>query len=389
MTDDRVYLDHAATTVLLPEAAQAWLDAAGRVGNPSSLHAAGRRARRVIEESRESIAELLDVRPSEVVFTAGGTEADNLAVKGIPWAQPTRPRILCSAIEHHAVLDAVLWMGEQGYVVEWIPVDRRGRVDPDDVRERLDDDVALCTVMWANNEMGTIQPIAELAALCAQADVPFHSDAVQALGNIPVDLDLPGLTAATLSGHKIGAPVGVGALIVDRDASVIPLLHGGGQERDMRSGTVDAAGIAAFAAAVDVAVTQQVRTQAYLRDLSQRLIAGIRDVAPQAVVNGDLDERLPGNVHVTFPGCEGDALLMLLDAAGIECSTGSACTSGIPEPSHVLLAMGVEPRVARGSLRFSMSRSTSVSDIDRVIAALPAVLDRAARAASPRLQRRA
>lgn len=388
MTDRRVYLDHAATTHLSPAAAQAWASAAAQVGNPSSLHTSGRQARRLVEESRESVADDLGVRPSEVVFTSGGTEADNLAVKGFAWRGGSAGRVLASPIEHHAVLDAVLWLEEQGHKVDWIPVDALGRVDVNYVRAHLDDDVAVCTVMWANNEIGTVQPIHQIAQACLDAGVPFHSDAVQALGAIPLDCAIPGLTSAALSGHKIGAPVGVGALILERDAEPVPLQHGGGQEREVRSGTVDAASIAAFAVAVHEAVEHQAEAAEHMRLLRDRLIDGIVDLAPEAVVNGDRVDRLPGNVHVTFPGCEGDALLMLLDAAGVECSTGSACTSGIPEPSHVLLAMGVDARTARGSLRLSLSRTSTDADIDRVLDVLPAALGRAARASSPRLRSR-
>jgi cysteine desulfurase len=384
---DRAYLDHAATTALLPEAAEAWRDAASRVGNPSSLHAAGRSARRLVEEARESIADDLHVRPSEVIFTSGGTEADNLAVKGLAWAHPQRPRILCSAIEHHAVLDPVVWLGEQGREIDWLGVDALGRVDPSLVRERLGTDVALCTVMWANNEVGTVQPIAEIAAACAEAGVPFHTDAVQALGQLPIDGSLPGLTSMALSGHKVGAPVGTGALILRRDARVVPVVHGGGQEREVRSGTLDAAGVAAFGVAVHHAVEAQAAHAARLVALRQDLIDGIMRLAPDAIVNGDPVERLPANVHVSFPGCEGDTLLMLLDAAGVECSTGSACTAGVPEPSHVLEAMGVDPGLARGSLRFSLGCTSTSDDVDRVIEVLPAALERASRAATPRLRR--
>ena len=387
MQSDRAYLDHAATTALLPEAAEAWRDAASRVGNPSSLHAVGRSARRLVEEARESIADDLHVRPSEVIFTSGGTEADNLAVKGLAWAHPERPRILCSAIEHHAVLDPVVWLGEQGHEIDWLPVDSFGRVDPDVVKARLGDDVALCTVMWANNEVGTVQPIAEIAAACAEAGVPFHTDAVQALGQLPIDGSLPGLTSMALSGHKVGAPVGTGALILRRDARVVPVVHGGGQEREVRSGTLDAAGVAAFGVAVHHAVEAQAAHAARLVALRQDLIDGIMRLAPDAIVNGDPVERLPANVHVSFPGCEGDTLLMLLDAAGVECSTGSACTAGVPEPSHVLEAMGVDPGLARGSLRFSLGCSSTSDDVDRVIEVLPAALERASRAATPRLRR--
>lgn len=387
MQSERAYLDHAATTTLLPEAVEAWLEASARVGNPSSLHSSGRATRRIVEESRESIADDLDVRPSEVLFTSGGTEADNLAVKGLAWARPDRPRILCSAIEHHAVLDPVAWLGEQGRDITWLPVDARGRVDLDAVRDSLGDDVSLCTVMWANNEVGTIQPIAEIAAACAEWGVPFHTDAVQALGQVPVDAALPGLTSLAVSGHKLGSPVGTGALVLRRDAQIVPHMHGGGQEREVRSGTFDAAGIAALAVAVRRAVSDRIAHAARMVGLRDSLIEGIGSIVPEAVINGDAVERLPGNVHVSFPDCEGDTLLMLLDAAGVECSTGSACTAGVPEPSHVLEAMGVAPAVARGSLRFSLGRASTAADVDRVLEVLPAVIDRAQRAATPRLRR--
>lgn len=390
----RAYVDHAASTDLLPQAREAWLAAAEAVGNPSSLHTSGRRARRIVEESRESVAADLGVRASEVIFTASGTEADNLAVKGFAWlADPQGRRdlqgrrIVSSPIEHHAVLDPVLWLGEQGYDVSWLPVNDAGRVDPSDVRSALGSDVALCTVMWANNEVGTIQPIADIAAACAEVGVPFHSDAVQALGVVPLDGSLPGLTSLALSGHKIGAPTGVGALVLSRDATLVPVLHGGGQERDLRSGTLDAASIAAFAVAVHIAVAEQDDHARHLAMLANSLREGIRGTFPQAVFNGDEHDRLPGNVHVSFPGAEGDALLMLLDAAGVECSTGSACTAGIPEPSHVLLAMGVPADVARGSLRFSFGRSSSTVDVDAILAALPSAVDRASRASVPRMTR--
>ena len=388
MTPKRAYLDHAASTPMLPEAAEAWLASADRVGNPSSLHAAGRRARRVVEESRESIAADLGVRPSEIIFTAGGTESDNLAVKGLAWARPDRPRLLCSSIEHHAVLDPVAWLGEQGRVIDWIAVNGLGRVDPAEVERLLGHDVALCTVMWANNEVGTVQPVAAIAAACERAGVPFHTDAVQALGQVPVDAGLPGITALTLSGHKIGAPVGVGVLMLRRDAVVVPVLHGGGQERDVRSGTVDAPSAAAMAVAVRHAVDTQEESAQRLRTLSAQLAAGILDRVPGAVLNGDPVDRLPGNVHVTFPGCEGDALLMLLDAAGVECSTGSACTSGVPEPSHVLLAMGADPMLARSSLRFSLGRTSTQEDVEAVLAALPPAVERASRAGTARFRPR-
>lgn len=387
----RSYLDHAATTSMLPAAQRAWLEAAQCTGNPSSLHASGRSARRIVEEARESISESLRTRPSWVVFTAGGTESDNLAIKGLYWARRSqaRSRVLASAIEHHAVLDPVQWLSEhEGADVRWLPVDREGRVEVtglEDMLAEAGEGTALCSVMWANNEVGTVQPVERIAAACRARGVPFHTDAVQALGYLPMDLTALGATAVTISSHKVGGPFGVGALILDPSAGVTPVLHGGGQEREVRSGTLDAPGIAAFAVAVGQAVGHQREQSERIRQLRNRLVAGVRAAVPGAVLNGvgDLDDpqgRLPGNAHFSFPGCEGDALLMLLDAAGIDCSTGSACTAGIPEPSHVLLAMGVDERTARASLRFSLGASSTMEDVDRLLAALPAAVERAERA---------
>ncbi len=377
---------------MLPQVRDVWLEESRRVGNPSSLHASGRRARRTVEEARESIAANLDVRPSAVVFTAGGTEADNLAVKGLFWASRSASganRLLASAIEHHAVLDPVVWLQEdQGANVSWLPVDGVGRVRVDALAEQLGhpDGVALCTVMWANNEIGTVQPVAEIASLCREAGVLFHTDAVQVLGHLPADLGALGADAVTLSSHKIGGPFGVGALVVDPRLKPTAVLHGGGQEREIRSGTLDAPGIAAFATAVEHAVRGQEARSAHLLRLRQRLVEGVMAAVPDAVLNGDpgtgARDRLPGNVHLSFPGCEGDLLLMLLDAAGIDCSTGSACTAGIPEPSHVLLAMGVAEGRARSSLRFSLGESTTDREVDAVVTALPGAVDRARRAGS-------
>lgn len=385
-----MYLDHAATTPMLPAARDAWLRESQVMGNPSSLHASGRRRRQVVEEGREKIAGLLNVRPSAVVFTSGGTEADNLAIKGLFWrARQARGAsvVITSRIEHHAVLDPVEWLErDQGALVRWLPVDELGRVQADALGEELAEagDVALCSVMWANNEVGTVQPVRQLAEECRRAGVPFHTDAVQALGHVPMDLETLNADAVSLSSHKIGGPVGVGALILDPQTSLTPVQHGGGQEREVRSGTLDAAGIAAFAAAVEHAVGGQQERARHLRDLRGLLIEGIRRELPDAVVNGDLgmgdSHRLPGNVHVSFPGCEGDLLLMLLDAAGIDCSTGSACTAGIPEPSHVLLAMGRDEAQSKSSLRFSMSEATTTQDVERLIGVLPGAVERAQRA---------
>ncbi|MFJ1755884.1 cysteine desulfurase family protein [Kitasatospora sp. NPDC088134] len=391
------YLDHAATTPMLPEAIAAMTARFGTVGNASSLHAAGRRARRTVEEARESLGESLGARPSEIVLTGGGTESDNLAVKGLYWsrrdADPVRRRVLSSPVEHHAVLDAVHWLAEhEGAEVEYLPVDGLGRVHPEVLREaigRSPESVALVTVMWANNEVGTLQPIRELAAVAAEFGIPMHSDAVQALGQVPVSFADSGLTALTVTGHKVGGPYGVGALLLARSAAPVPLLHGGGQERDVRSGTLDVPGAAGFAVAADLAVRRQPGHAAAVGALRDELLAVVRAAAPDAVLNGDpgADGRLPANAHFSFPGCEGDALLMLLDAAGVECSTGSACSAGVPQPSHVLLAMGVAPELARASLRFSLGHTSTAADVAALAAALPGAVERARRAGLVRAAR--
>ncbi|WP_159838508.1 cysteine desulfurase family protein [Nocardia sp. CY41] len=381
-----VYLDHAATTPMLPAAIEAMTAALRTTGNASSLHGSGRAARRRLEEARESIAADLGARPSEVVFTSGGTESDNLAVKGIFWARrdadPRRNRIIASSIEHHAVIDAVEWLERhEGAQVTWLPVDAEGVVSAGVLRAALadrPDDVALVTVMWANNEVGAIQPIAELAAVAAEFGVPMHSDAVQAAAQLPIHFGASGLSAASFAGHKVGGPHGVGVLLLGRQVPCVPLLHGGGHERDLRSGTSDTAAALGLAAALRQTANELPDRTVDLVALREALIAGIRAVAPDAVLNGPLGERrLPGNVHVTFPGCEGDSLLMLLDAAGIECSTGSACTAGVATPSHVLIAMGVEPRQARGSLRFSLGHTSTRADVDALLEVLPQVVERA------------
>ncbi|GAC1379539.1 MAG: cysteine desulfurase family protein [Marmoricola sp.] len=384
------YLDHAATTPMLPSVVDAVADAMRRTGNASSLHASGRAARRAVEESRERIAGALSCRPGEVIFTSGGTEADNLAVKGGWWARreadPGRRAILVSAVEHHAVLDPVDWLADvEGADAEYLAVDARGRLDLAAVERRIDanpDDIALISVMWANNEVGTLQPITELVELASAHGIPVHTDAVQAIGQVPVSFDGSGVDALTLTGHKVGGPFGIGALIARRDFAMRPLLHGGGQERDVRSGTLDVPGIVGFAVAVEEAVSERARLAERLTALRDRMVAGVLAQVPDAIYNGDAVGRLPGNAHVRFPGCEGDALLMLLDARGVECSTGSACNAGVPQPSHVLLAMGVSESAARSSLRFSLGHTSTDADVTAVIEAIGPVVERARAASS-------
>jgi cysteine desulfurase len=384
-----VYLDHAATTPMHPAAVEAMTAVLTTVGNASSLHGTGRVARRRMEEARETLARLLGARPSEVIFTAGGTESDNLAVKGIYWArrdaEPQRRRIVTTPVEHHAVLDAVQWLADhEGAEVTWLPVDEDGLVAPASLREALQehDDVALVSIMWANNEVGTIMPIHELAAIAAEFAVPMHSDAIQAVGQIPVDFTASGLSALSVAAHKFGGPTGVGALLLRRDTACVPLLHGGGQERDVRSGTPDVAGAVAMAAAATVAVDGLEANSARVQALRDKLIGGVLSAIDDAYLNGATGAgRLPGNAHFTFRGCEGDSLLMLLDANGIECSTGSACTAGVAQASHVLVAMGADPDTARGSLRLSLGRTSVDDDVDAVLDVLPGAVARARQAA--------
>jgi cysteine desulfurase len=385
-----VYLDHAATTPMLPEAIAAMTEELARLGNPSSLHNAGRRARRIVEESREQIAEVFGARASEVIFTSGGTEADNLAVKGLFWARrradPRRGRVLATPIEHHAVLDSVRWLEQaEGAEPAWLDVDRTGAVRPEMLRAALGrdpDGAAVVSVMWANNEVGTVQPVAELAAVAHEYGVPFHTDAVQAAAQLPVNFAASGVDAMTVTSHKFGGPVGAGALILGRGVAPVPVLHGGGQERDIRSGTLDTPAIRAFAVAAVVSAQRRMEEARRLAALRDNLIRQVLAAVPDAILNGPPPgpDRLPGNAHFSFPGCEGDALLLLLDARGIACSTGSACTAGVAEPSHVLLAMGADEARARGSLRLSLGHTTTQADVDALGAAIGDAVARARRA---------
>ncbi|BCW41204.1 cysteine desulfurase [Arthrobacter sp. StoSoilB3] len=384
-----VYLDHAATTPLSAEALAVMTRELAKTGNPSSLHGAGRRARRAVEDARETLAAAAGAHPSEVIFTSGGTEADNLAVKGLYWARRDenrrRTRILCSAVEHHAVMDTVEWLERhEGADVTWLPVDSEGAVRLDVAQKEISRDpesVALVTVMWANNEVGTIQPVADIVELARPHGIPVHSDAVQAFGSVPVDFRASGLSAMSVSGHKLGGPVGVGALFLGRAVKLTPVQHGGGQERDVRSGTLDTPAVAAFAAAAEAVTAKLPEERERLAALRDHLIRGVLEAVPDAVLRGATGERrLPGNAHFTFPGCEGDSLLFLLDLAGVESSTGSACTAGVPRPSHVLLAMGLDEDTARGAQRFTLGHTSTEADVEALLKALPEACSRARQA---------
>jgi len=380
-----IYLDHAATSPMPADVISAYAEALAIVGNPASIHSPGQQAKRMLEESREIIAASVGAESVELILTGGGTEAVNLGIKGLFWsrnADGSRPRILSAAGEHHAAMDALEWLARRSdAVVEWMPVNSVGRIDLDALERALGPDVALVNVMWANNEVGTIQPIGRVVEIASTHGVPVHSDAVSAYGYLPLDFGASGLAALSISAHKIGGPVGMGALVLARAAIIEPLLHGGNQQRG-RSGTQDAAGAVAFAAAAARVTSSLAEESARLAAFRDRLVAGIRSTVPSAILRGDPSAagRLPGNAHFTFPGCEGDSLLFLLDVAGFAVSTGSACQAGVPEASHVLIAMGLSEADARGALRFTVGHTTTTAEIDALIAALPVAVERASQA---------
>lgn len=387
-----VYLDHAATTVVYPEVIELMAKQLAEVGNPSSLHSSGRAARKSVEIAREKIANALDCLPGEVIFTSGGTESDNLAIKGLYWMRnnenPMRKKILISSIEHHAVLDPAMWIeNSEDAEVVFVPVDSHGAVELSKLREIVEtshDEIALISVMFANNEVGTVQPISEIVEIAKQYAIPVHTDAVQAIGAIEISFKELGVDALTVSGHKIGGPMGVGALILKREYKPVPVLHGGGQEREVRSGTIPTHLIAALGEAVRISVSRIAEHRNHLISLRDILIEKVESAVPTAKLNGDRNNRLPGNAHFSFEGCEGDVLIMLLDAANIECSTGSACSAGIPQPSHVLLNMGIGEEVAVGALRFSLGRTSTLQDIELLEKILPETVERARRAGKTR-----
>jgi cysteine desulfurase len=375
----RSYFDHAATTPMVPQAIEAMTRELNRVGNASSLHGSGRAARRVVEESRENIAACLGARASEVIFTSGGTEADNLALKGAVWSNPARPGVVTSAVEHSAVLDAVGWLGQVGADATVVGVDQTGRVNLAELTAAVSDATAVVSLMWGNNEVGTLQPVSEAVEIAARHGSMTHSDAVQAVGHVSVDFAASGLDLLSVSAHKLGGPYGIGALIARREILLTPVLHGGGQEREIRSGTLDVAAVAGFAAALEVAADCQAAEERRLRELRALLIMEILAAVPDAVLHGPADpaDSLPGIANVCFPECSGEALLLLLDAAGIDCSTGSACSAGVSQPSHVLLAMSCTEAEASSSLRFSLGYTSTAADIDALADVLPDAVNRA------------
>ena len=375
------YLDYAATTPVLDAVVEAMLPyLRSAFGNPSSVYAVGREAKKGLEEARERTAAAIGAEPSEIVFTAGGTEADNLALKGAAFrARAMRPNanhVITAAIEHHAVLHAAEWLEKQGFRVTFLPVTGDGVVDLEALERALGPETALVSLMRANNEVGTLQPVAEAAALTREhSRALVHTDAVQALGKVPVDVDVLGVDLASFAAHKIGGPKGTGALYVRRKTPLEAIVHGGGQERDLRSGTPNVAGIAGMGVAAEIAAAEVASEGPRLAALRDRLQEGV-SALPRVTVNGAGAPRVPGTLNVCIEGIEGESLLLMLDAKGVAASSGSACTSGSLEPSHVLLAMGVRPELAHGSLRLSLGRASTGEDVDAVLDVLPPIVER-------------
>ena len=383
-----VYLDHAATSPIRASVLELYVATLSEIGNPASVHTFGQRSRQILEQSREEIAKAINCDRNEVIFTSGGTESDNLAVKGLYWnvnSKDSKKNVIVSAAaEHHAVLDAINWLVDsQGAELYLIPSDDQGILDVSALESYLEQNaqrVALISVMWANNEIGVIHPVSEITGLAKRFQIPVHSDAIAALGHIPVDFTASGLAAMTITGHKLGGPVGSGALILKRDQKLTPVNHGGGQERNLRSGTPDASSAAALALTVTEAVAEQEDLASKHRGMSQRLISGVKQIATDVVVSAEIAPRLPNNAHFRFPGCLGDSLLFLLDSEGVSISTGSACTAGVSGPSHVVLSLGASNDEAMGTLRITLGHSTQDSDIDAFLKAFPKAYEGAKKA---------
>jgi len=375
---DTIYMDCAATTPLREEVRKTLADATERLyGNPSSIHTTGQEAKRVLEESRELVAGLIGARPGELIFTGGGTESDNLAVSGAVKANGDRGRhIVTSAIEHHAVLNCCRALEEEGCEATVVGAGSDGIVDPADVERAMRPDTVIVSIMTANNETGTLQPVAEIGAITNDRGVLFHTDAVQALGKVPLDVDALNADLVSLSAHKIYGPKGVGGLFVRNGTRLRPLSYGGHHEKSLRPGTENVPGIAAFARAAQLAVSEIGDSRVRIAALRDRLWEGISSSVPSATRNGSADRCLPGILNVSFAAIDGEALLLNLDLLGIAVSTGSACTAGAAGPSHVLEAMGVEPRLAQSSIRFSLGRDNTEADVDRVLDILPDVVKR-------------
>ncbi len=375
-----IYFDHAATTPMVDAALNALNTQLKKLGNASSLHSAGRAVRKDLEAAREEIAQAINCAPSEVIFTATGTEANNLAIKGLYWkgVKENKRVIITSTFEHHAVMDPIVWLVEhEGAQVVGVNVDSKGFINLDELKQAVSEHegkIALISIMHANNEVGSIQDIAQVVAIAGL--IPVHADCVQSFGKVELSFKKLGLTAATISAHKIGGPLGVAALILKKGLDIEPVLHGGGQERDLRSGTFNAPSIVSFAAAASDAQINRKARELMIRNLKQELIQTIKKNVPEIRVNGDLEKSLPGIISITFPKTDSEGLLLLLDAEGIACSTGSACSAGVQRPSHVLMAMGLSEDETTSTLRFSLSHLNTINEIARLGSVIASVVAR-------------
>lgn len=382
------YLDHAASSPIRPGVLAAYAKYLGVAGNPSSVHSFGQAARQLLEEAREEIATLLRANRSEVIFTSGGTESDNLAIKGIYWhrntSDPKRKLIVTSKLEHHAVLETIEWLvREQGADVSYVSLNEQGEIDLAALEELLrnrSNEIALVSLMWANNEIGVVNPIKQITSIAKQHGIPVHSDGVAALGHLRIDFEESGLSALTITGHKIGSPVGIGALLVARNQKLTPLFQGGSHERGLRSGTQDAAAAKAFALSVSEAVAEIDSKATEHKKLLGRLVEGVRDIASDVKVTGEFAERIPNIVHLRFSNLLGETLMFLLDREGIAVSTGAACSAGVPEPSHVVLALVGSETEANSCIRISLGHDSTEQDIEAFLNAFPKAYEAASRA---------
>jgi cysteine desulfurase len=374
-----IYLDHAATAPINDAAIDALNTQMRKLGNASSVHNPGRAVRKDVEDARHKLSELVGANPSEIIFTGSGTEANNLAIKGFFWQAPNRNVIVTSAFEHHAILDPVEWLVEHEAAEEIrIPITKAGVIDLDFLKNIVatrGSEIAVISVMHSNNELGSIQPIAEVVKIAG--NIPVHTDAVQSFGKVEFDFAKLGVTAATISAHKVGGPLGIAVLILRRGLDLTPILHGGGQEREIRSGTLNAPSIVAFTAAAEFAIANREFNFAKIRELRDYFISGLKKCVPDVTINSISDPALPGIVNATFSGTESDALLLLLDTEGISASAGSACSAGVPRPSHVLVALGLSESDADASLRISIGTTNTKAEIDQVLAVMPSVVERA------------
>lgn len=373
---DTVYMDHAATTPVAPEVFEAMSPfLTAQYGNPSSLYKLGREAKRAVEEARATVARALDASPEEIVFTSGGTEADNAAIKGVMLKiREKRNHIITSAIEHHAVLKPVRWLETQGFTVTIVPVDENGLVDPAAVESAVTPQTGLITVMHANNEIGTIQPVDEIGQMAWDKKIRIHTDAVQSFGHVPVSVERLNVDLLSLSAHKLNGPKGVGALYVRGGTRMVSFMQGGGQEGGRRASTENVAGIIGLAKAVELAEADREAEAARIKDLRDKLMTGVEASIDRVIVNGDRERRLPNNASFCFEGVEGESLLLTLDTAGVCSSSGSACTAGSAAPSHVLSAIGRPAELANGSLRLTLGRGSTAAEVDYVLGILPGLV---------------